>query len=56
MAAIITNKFRIHNAEQFKEAFSEATATNMYLFIGRPQPWTSDELARHGCFETHSSI
>ena len=42
MAAIITNKFRIHNAEQFKEGFSEASATNMYLFIGRPQPWTSD--------------
>ena len=42
MAAIITNKFRIHNAEQFKEAFNEASATNMYLFIGRPQPWASD--------------
>ena len=24
MAAIITNKFRIHNAEQFTESFSEA--------------------------------
>jgi len=42
MAAIITNKFRIHNAAQFKEAFSEAAATQMYLFIGRPQPWTTD--------------
>jgi hypothetical protein len=42
MAAIITNKFRVHNAEQFRESFSEASATNMYLFIGRPQPWTSD--------------
>jgi hypothetical protein len=42
MAAIITNKFRIHNAAQFKEAFSEASPTNMYLFIGRPQSWTSD--------------
>lgn len=42
MAAIITNKFRIHNAEQFKEGFSEAAATNMYLFIGRPQPWASE--------------
>ena len=42
MAAIITNKFRIHNAEQFKEGFSEASATNMYLFIGRPQSWSSD--------------
>ena len=42
MAAIITNKFRIHNAEQFKEGFSEASSTNMYLFIGRPQSWDSD--------------
>ena len=42
MAAIITNKFRIHNAAQFKEGFSEAAPTQMYLFIGRSQPWTSD--------------
>jgi hypothetical protein len=42
MAAIITNKFRMHNAAQFKEGFSEAAATQMYLFIGRPQPWATD--------------
>lgn len=42
MTAIITNKFRIHNAEQFKEAFNEAAPTNMYLFIGRPQAWADD--------------
>ena len=42
MAAIITNKFRIHNAEQYIEAFSEASGTNIYLFIGRPQPWSDD--------------
>lgn len=42
MAAIITNKFRVHNAEQFKEGFGEAAATNMYLFIGRPQAWADD--------------
>ncbi|MAH43507.1 hypothetical protein CL614_07380 [archaeon] len=36
MPAIITTKFRFHNAEQFKESFSEAAATNYYLFIGRP--------------------
>jgi len=42
MAAIITNKFRIHNAEQYMEAFSETAATNTYLFIGRPQAWTDD--------------
>lgn len=44
MAAIITSKFRIHNAEQFKEAFGETSATNMYLGIGRPQSWTDDNL------------
>jgi hypothetical protein len=37
MPAIITNKFRIHNAEQFVESFSEATPTVYYLGIGRPQ-------------------
>jgi hypothetical protein len=42
MAAIITNKFRLHNAEQFSEAFSEGDATNMYLFIGRPKSWVDD--------------
>ncbi len=35
MAAIITSKFRFHNAEQFKESFSEAAASNYYMFIGR---------------------
>ena len=35
MAAIITSKFRFHNAEQFKESFSEAAPTNYYMFIGR---------------------
>jgi len=42
MAAIITSKFRIHNAQSFKEGFSEAAPTNIYLGIGRPQSWTSD--------------
>ena len=42
MAAIITSKFRIHNAQSFQEGFSEAAATNIYLGIGRPQAWTDD--------------
>ena len=41
MAAIITSKFRFHNAEQFKESFSEAAATNYYMFIGRPSIFAS---------------
>jgi len=40
MAAIVTNKFRLNNAEQFYESFSEAS-TSFYLFVGRPQPWTA---------------
>ena len=42
MAAIITNKFRINNAEQFVESFSEAAATTYYLFIGRSHSWATD--------------
>ena len=42
MAAIITNKFRINNAEQFTESFSEDAATTYYLFIGRPHAWATD--------------
>ena len=40
MPAIVTNKFRLNNAEQFYECFSEAN-TAYYLFVGRPQPWTT---------------
>ena len=42
MAAIITNKFRINNAEQFVESFSETSATTYYLFIGRAHAWATD--------------
>ena len=41
MAAIITEKFRQHNAEQFLESFSEAAASNYYLFIGKASPFTT---------------
>jgi len=56
MPAIVTNKFRIHNAKQFVEAFDEVSFTsgnavtdasgllntNMYLFIGKVTPWADD--------------
>ena len=42
MAAIITNKFRINNAEQFVESFSETAKTTYYLFIGRAHAWATD--------------
>ena len=41
MAAIITEKFRQHNAEQFYESFSESAASQYYLFIGKSSPFTS---------------
>jgi hypothetical protein len=41
MPAIITNKFRIHNSEQFVESFSEASPNVYYLGIGRPQAYTT---------------
>ena len=41
MPAIITNKFRIHNQEQFVESFTEASANVYYMGIGRPQAWTT---------------
>ena len=39
MAAIISEKFRIFNAKQFLESLTEASPTNMYFFVGRPQKW-----------------
>ena len=30
MPAIITNKFRVHNSEQFRESFSEAAPNTYY--------------------------
>ena len=56
MPALVTNKFRIHNAKQFVEAFDEVSYSsggavtdssgllnsNMYLFIGKVTSWTDD--------------
>ena len=41
MAAIVTNTFRHNNALQFYESFSETAKTTYYLFVGRPQAWSS---------------
>ena len=57
MPAIVTNKFRIHNAKQFVEAFDEVSTTsgavvsdsggllntNMYLFIGKVTAWAEGD-------------
>ena len=56
MPALVTNKFRVHNAKQFVEAFDEVSYssggtvtdssgllnTNMYLFIGKGPSWSDD--------------
>ena len=41
MAAIITEKFRTHNAKQFIEDFAESGQSN-YVFIGRSHAWADD--------------
>ena len=41
MAAIITEKFRQHNATQFYESFSEASKNVYYLMIGKSTPFTA---------------
>ena len=41
MPAIVTNKFRIHNSEQFSESFSEASPNVYYLMLGRPQAFAT---------------
>ena len=42
MVAIVTEKFRLHNAAQFKESFSEASASTYYMLIGKPTAFDSD--------------
>jgi len=45
MSAIISDKFRIFNAQQFLESLSEGSSdtgierSRMYFFVGRPQRW-----------------
>lgn len=41
MAAIISSKFRTHNAKQFKEDFGE-NVSSTYIFIGRSYSWSND--------------
>ena len=41
MTAIITEKFRLHNATQFYESFSEASLSVYYMLIGKASPFTA---------------
>jgi hypothetical protein len=42
MGSLVTSKFRVHNAQQFAEAFSETSNTVMYLFIGKNTTFPND--------------
>jgi hypothetical protein len=35
MSGIITRHFRLHNAEQFRESFSETASTRYFLYVGK---------------------
>lgn len=43
MPGVVTKRFRLHNAKQFQEAFSEAANTQMYIYIGRLQEWPNSD-------------
>ena len=47
MPAIVTKDFRVHNARQFLESFSESADT-YYLGIGRPQAFANDQAFNDG--------
>lgn len=42
MPNLVTNKFKIHNAEQFIESLSETSATYLYLFLGKVESWDDE--------------
>lgn len=42
MPGVATNRFRIFNAEQFKESISESANTKMYIFVARPSAWVDE--------------
>ena len=53
MSAIITEKFRQHNANQFHESFTEASASVYYLFIGKATSFTSGTTGETIQFHQH---
>lgn len=42
MPGVVTTNFRLHNAEQFYEAFSESSPSTIYLFIARSLSWDNE--------------
>ena len=65
MPSLVTTKFRIHNAKQFREMFDEAAlyggatasaalSTNIYLFIGKSDAWSGSYTTDGGTAYTNS--
>jgi hypothetical protein len=54
MTALITRHFKIHNAIQFFESFSETAPTRYYFFIGKTAPY-ANALPITGTVKTTSS-
>lgn len=42
MPAIVSSKFRVHNAEQFYEAFSETSNSIIYFYVGGTSAFSND--------------
>lgn len=42
MPGIVTTKFRLNNAKQFYEAFSESEPTQLYFFIAKSLAWSNE--------------
>jgi len=43
MPGIVTRRFRLNNAEQFFESFSEAAPSLIYMYIGRVDAWPNGD-------------
>jgi hypothetical protein len=54
MTALITRHFKIHNAIQFFESFSETMPTRYYFFIGKPHAY-ANAIPLSGTVKTTSS-
>lgn len=42
MVAVFSENLRVYNAQQFKQSVSDVGPTNIYLTIGRVDPWPND--------------
>lgn len=41
MPNIVTKKFKLNNAKTFIDSLNESTGTSLYMFLARPNEWTS---------------